>query len=360
MNAVRVLPHVAVALERRVAVVALETSVLSQGLPVPYNAQCASRMVRAVESRGAVAALTAVARGIATLGLTDEELARFLARDGVRKVGSRDLGACIVQGADGATTVAASLTIARAAGIEVMATGGIGGVHRGAPFDESGDLTALSRTPVIVVCAGAKSILDLPATLERLETLGVPVIGFGTDELPGFFTRTTGLRVPQRSDSAAEIARIAHAHWALGERSAVLVVELPGFFAMNTGLALTAQLDTPEQIAAAWLAHRAVGCRSAMLVVQPPPADTALDRAMVDAAVQGAVRDADAAGIRGSALTPFLLGAVLAATGGRSLPANLALLESNAGLAADIAVACAAAGACGPAYADNGLARGAG
>ena len=317
MNAVRVLPHVAVALERRVAVVALETSVLSQGLPVPYNAQCASRMVRAVESRGAVAALTAVARGIATLGLTDEELARFLARDGVRKVGSRDLGACIVQGADGATTVAASLTIARAAGIEVMATGGIGGVHRGAPFDESGDLTALSRTPVIVVCAGAKSILDLPATLERLETLGVPVIGFGTDELPGFFTRTTGLRVPQRSDSAAEIARIAHAHWALGERSAVLVV-------------------------------------------QPPPADTALDRAMVDAAVQGAVRDADAAGIRGSALTPFLLGAVLAATGGRSLPANLALLESNAGLAADIAVACAAAGACGPAYADNGLARGAG
>ena len=317
MNAVRVLPHVAVALERRVAVVALETSVLSQGLPVPYNAQCASRMVRAVESRGAVAALTAVARGIATLGLTDEELARFLARDGVRKVGSRDLGACIVQGADGATTVAASLTIARAAGIEVMATGGIGGVHRGEPFDESGDLTALSRTPVIVVCAGAKSILDLPATLERLETLGVPVIGFGTDELPGFFTRTTGLRVPQRSDSAAEIARIAHAHWALGERSAVLVV-------------------------------------------QPPPADTALDRAMVDAAVQGAVRDADAAGIRGSALTPFLLGAVLAATGGRSLPANLALLESNAGLAADIAVACAAAGACGPAYADNGLARGAG
>ena len=317
MNAVRVLPHVAVALERRAAVVALETSVLSQGLPVPYNAQCASRMVRAVESRGAVAALTAVARGIATLGLTNEELARFLARDGVRKVGSRDLGACIVQGADGATTVAASLTIARAAGIEVMATGGIGGVHRGAPFDESGDLTALSRTPVIVVCAGAKSILDLPATLERLETLGVPVIGFGTDELPGFFTRTTGLRVPQRSDSAAEIARIAHAHWALGERSAVLVV-------------------------------------------QPPPADTALDRAMVDAAVQGAVRDADAAGIRGSALTPFLLGAVLAATGGRSLPANLALLESNAGLAADIAVACAAAGACGPAYADNGLARGAG
>jgi len=299
MNTLRVLPHIAAALERRAPVVALETSVLSQGLPVPHNADCAVRLIRAVEQRGAVAALTAVARGVATLGLTDEELARFLARDGVRKVSSRDLGACIVQGADGATTVAASLTIAHAAGIEVFATGGIGGVHRGAPFDESGDLHALSRTPVIVVCAGAKSILDLPATLERLETLGVPVVGFGTDELPGFFTQSTGLRVPQRSDSAAEIALIAHAHWRLGERSAVLVV-------------------------------------------QPPPAHAALDRETVDAAVRGAVRDAEAAGITGPALTPFLLGAVLAATDGRSLPANLALLEANASLAADIAVACAA------------------
>ena len=299
MNMLRVLPHIAAALERRAPVVALETSVLSQGLPVPQNADCAAQMVGAVQRRGAVAALTAVARGVATLGLTDDELARFLARDGVRKVSSRDLGACIVQGADGATTVAASLTIAHAAGIEVLATGGIGGVHRSAPFDESGDLHALSRTPLIVVCAGAKSILDLPATLERLETLGVPVIGFGTDELPGFFTQTTGLRVPQRSDSAAEIARIAHAHWQLGERSAVLVV-------------------------------------------QPPPAHAALDRETVDSAVRGAVRDADAAGITGPALTPFLLGAVLAATDGRSLPANLALLEANAALAADIAVACAA------------------
>lgn len=299
MNTLRVLPHIAAALERRAPVVALETSVLAQGLPVPYNADCATQMVRAVEQRGAVAALTAVARGVATVGLTDDELVRFLARDGVRKVSARDLGACIVQGADGATTVAASLTIAHAAGIQVFATGGIGGVHRGAPFDESGDLHALSRTPVIVVCAGAKSILDLPATLERLETLGVPVIGFGTDELPGFFTRTTGLRVPQRSDSAAEIARIALAHWQLGERSAVLVV-------------------------------------------QPPPAHAALDRETVDDAVRGAVRDADAAGITGPALTPFLLGAVLAATDGRSLPANLALLEQNASLAADIAVAWAA------------------
>ncbi len=281
---------------------ALETSVLSQGLPSPHNADAATRMVSAVQAAGAVAALTAVARGIATLGLTDDELLRFLARDGVRKVSARDLAACTVQGADGATTVAASLALAHAGGIEVFATGGIGGVHRGAPFDESADLTALSRTPVICVCAGAKSILDLPATLERLETLGVPVVGYGTDELPGFFTTGTGLRVPQRADSADDIAAIARMHWSLGERSAVLVV-------------------------------------------QPPPTHAALDAAVVADAVEGAVRDAEAAGVTGARLTPFLLGAVLAATEGRSLPANLALLAANATLAAQIAVAAAALGA---------------
>ncbi len=297
MNVLRVLPHIAEALANGTPVVALETSVLSQGLPIPYNADAAHRMVYAVERAGAVPALTAVAAGQATLGITSEELKRFLARDGVRKVSARDLAACMVQGADGATTVAASMTLAHAGGIEVFATGGIGGVHRGAPFDESADLTALSEIPVIVVCAGAKSILDLPATLERLETLGVPVVGYRTSELPGFFTLGTGLRVPQRAESAEEIARIARAHWALGARSAVLVV-------------------------------------------QPPPAAAALDQQTVDAAVAGAVRDAAEAGISGAALTPFLLGAVLAATDGASLPANLALLESNATLAAQIAVAC--------------------
>ena len=297
MTTLRVLPHIADALRRNVPVVALETSVLSQGLPIPHNADAASRMVAAVERVGAVAALTAIAHGVPTLGLTPEELTRFLARDGVRKVSARDIAACAIQGADGATTVAASLTLAHAGGVEVFATGGIGGVHRGAPFDESADLQALSRTPVIVVCAGAKSILDLPATLERLETLGVPVVGYRTNELPGFFTVGTGLRVLQRAESAAEIARIARAHWSLGERSAVLIV-------------------------------------------QPPPAHAALDQGLIDGAVNGAVRDADVAGVHGAALTPFLLGAVLAATGGRSLPANLALLESNAELAAHIAVAC--------------------
>jgi pseudouridylate synthase len=294
----RILPHIAEALQTRTPVVALETSVLSQGLPVPHNADAAHRMMYAVERAGAVPALTAVAAGQATLGLTPDELQRFLARTGVRKVSARDLAACMVHGADGATTVAASLTLAHAARIEVFATGGIGGVHRGAPFDESADLHALARTPVIVVCAGAKSILDLPATLERLETLGVPVVGYGTDELPGFFTLGTGLRVPQRVDTPQGVAQLARAHWALGERSAVLVV-------------------------------------------QPPPRHAALDQAVVDAAVAGAVRDAVAAGITGAALTPYLLGAVLAATGGASLPANLALLEANAYLAAQIAVACA-------------------
>ena len=299
MTVLRVLPHIADALQHGTPVVALETSVLAQGLPIPHNADAAHRMSYAVERVGAVPALTAVAAGVATLGLTSDELQRFLLRDGVRKVSARDLGACIVQGADGATTVAASLTLAHAGGIEVFSTGGIGGVHRGAAFDESADLHALARTPLVVVCAGAKSILDLPATLERLETLGVPVIGYRTSELPGFFTIGTGLRVPQRAESADEIARIARAHWALGERSAVLVV-------------------------------------------QPPPAHVALEQRVVDVAVASAVRDAAAAGITGAALTPFLLGAVLAATGGASLPANLALLEANAELAAHIAVACAA------------------
>ncbi|HYW50932.1 MAG TPA: pseudouridine-5'-phosphate glycosidase [Gemmatimonadaceae bacterium] len=295
----RVLPDIAAALQRGAPVVALETSVLSQGLPIPHNADAARRMVSAVEREGAIAALTAVAAGEATLGLTEAELQRFLARDGVRKVSARDLAACIVQGADGATTVAASLALARAGGIEVFATGGIGGVHRGAPFDESGDLQALAQTPVITICAGAKSILDLPATLERLETLGVPVIGYRTDELPGFFTIGTGLRVPQRAYSAGEIAQIARMHWALG-------------------------------------------ARSALLVVQPPPADAALDQALVDAAVSDAVRDAAMQGVTGAALTPFLLGAVLSATGGRSVPTNLALLEANAALAAQVSVALAA------------------
>lgn len=292
----RVLAPIAAALAEGRPVVALESSVLAQGLPIPANREAAERMIAGVEESGALAAITAVSAGVATLGLEPHELERFLARTGVRKVAARDLPVAMAQGADGATTVAASLAIAVAAGVAVFATGGIGGVHRDAPFDESGDLVELARTSMIVVCAGAKSILDLPATLERLETLGVTVIGYRTDELPGFFTRTTGLR-------------------------------------------LGARAETPEEIAEIHRAARALGRRQATLVVQPPPEKVALPQQLVDDAVHQALEKARRQGIRGAATTPFLLGAVLDATGGRSLSANLGLLEENARLAGRIAVA---------------------
>ena len=294
MSALRVLSPVADALAWGRPVVALESSVLAQGLPIPANREAAERMTSAAARAGALAAVTAVVQGVCTLGLDVEELERFLRRDGIRKVSARDLPVAVAQRADGATTVAASLSIATAAGASVFATGGIGGIHRDAPFDESADLDELARTPMVVVCAGAKAILDLPATLERLETLGVTVVGYGTDEMPGFFTRTTGLRLPARAESAREIADIH-------------------------------------------LAARALGRSQATLVVQPPPADVALDRETVDRAVARALDEARAGDIRGAAVTPFLLAAVERETGGRSLAANLALLDENAFLAGAIA-----------------------
>jgi pseudouridine-5'-phosphate glycosidase len=275
--------------------------VLAQGLPIPENGHAARRMAGAVKDAGALPAITGVVNGLCTLGLTDDELAQFLRREGVRKVAARDLAVAVVQRAHGATTVSATLCIAGAAGALVFATGGIGGVHRGAPFDESSDLVELARTPMVVVCAGAKSILDLPATLERLETLGITVVGFRTGELPGFFTRTTGLRLPARAESAAEIA-------------------------------------------AMYRASRALGRTQALLVVQPPPEAVALPQALVDDAVEEALARASAGAIQGAALTPFLLNAVVQATGGRSLSANLGLLEENAALAGAIAVALASGG----------------
>lgn len=294
MSALRVLPPIADALAWGRPVVALESSVLAQGLPVPANREAADRMVAAVQRTGALAAITAVVQGVCTLGLDEAELERFLQRDGIKKVSARDLPVAMAQHADGATTVAASLSIASAAGATVFATGGIGGIHRDAPFDESADLIELARTPMVVVCAGAKSILDLAATLERLETLGVTVVGYRTDEMPGFITRTTGLRVPSRAESAGEIAEIHRAAKVLGRSQATLVV-------------------------------------------QPPPADVALEPDVVDRAVARALDEARAAGIRGAAITPFLLAAVERATEGRSLAANLGLLEENALLAGSIA-----------------------
>jgi pseudouridine-5'-phosphate glycosidase len=275
-------------------VVALESSVLAQGLPIPANREAERRMAAAIRGHGAVPATTAIVRGTPTIGLEGDDLERFLRRDGVRKVSARDLAAAIAGRADGATTVAATLQLARLAGLHVFATGGIGGVHREPAFDESADLAELARSPIVVVCAGAKSILDLPATLERLESLGVAIVGYRTEELPGFFTAATGLPLPVRAESAREIA---------------------GLFA----------------------AERRLGRPGALVVVQPPPADAALPRAVVDDAVMRALAAARASGVRGGAVTPFLLAAVERETGGRSLAANLALLERNAALAAEIA-----------------------
>jgi pseudouridine-5'-phosphate glycosidase len=275
--------------------VALESSVLAQGLPIPANREADRRMTAAIQAAGALPAITAVVRGVPTLGLEPDELERFLRRDGVRKVSARDLPFAIAQQADGATTVAATLAISVLAGATVFATGGIGGVHR-EPFDESADLAELARSPMIVVCAGAKSILDLAATLERLESLGVPVVGYRTSDLPGFFTVGTGLPLPARA-------------------------------------------DTVDDIAKAFRAHQSLGRTSAMLVVQPPPSEAALPRDLVDRAVAESIEEARVAGVRGGAVTPFLLAAVERATGGRSLETNIALLESNARLAAEISVA---------------------
>ncbi|HEX5970791.1 MAG TPA: pseudouridine-5'-phosphate glycosidase [Gemmatimonadaceae bacterium] len=294
MSALRISAPVADAIAGRRPVVALESSVLAQGLPIPANRQAADRMNAAVEGAGAVPAITAVVRGLLSVGLEVEDLQRFLRRDGVRKVSARDLPVACIQKADGATTVAASLCIAGAAGLEVFATGGIGGVHRDAPFDESADLAELARTPMVVVCAGAKSILDVPATLERLESLGVAVVGYRTDEMPGFFTTSTGLR-------------------------------------------LNARAETPQEIAMIHRASRELGRQQATLVVQPPPAELAMPAALVDGAVVTALEEARRSGIRGAAVTPFLLAAVERATGGRSLATNLGLLEANARLAGEVA-----------------------
>lgn len=285
---------VAAAQDRGDAVVALESSVLAQGLAIPANREAHDRMAAAVRAHGAVPAVTCVIRGVPSAGLDSPDLERFLARDGVRKVSARDLAWCVTEAADGATTVAGTLALGALAGLEVFATGGIGGVHRDAPYDESADLVELARTPMLVVCAGAKSILDLPATLERLETLGVPVIGYRTDELPGFFTT-------------------------------------------STGIALGACANTPEQLADTWRHHRALGRTGAMLVVQAPPSATALPTGLVEDATAAALVAARAAGVRGGAVTPFLLTEIERRTQGASVRTNLDLLEANAALAGAVA-----------------------
>jgi pseudouridine-5'-phosphate glycosidase len=295
-------PRVADALAQHQPIVALESSVLAQGLPIPANAEAARRMVSAVERAGAVPAISAVVAGKATFGLTEDELTRFLARDGVMKVSARDIPVAMLNARDGATTVAGTLSLMALTPITVFATGGIGGVHREPPFDESADLAELARTPAIVVCAGAKSILDLAATVERLESLGVVVVGYRTHEMPGFFFADTGIHLSVTANEPDEIARL---------------------FALHRGLAR----------------------QQAIVVMQPPPAEHAVRKAVIERALDTALDDAKRHGVRGGAVTPYLLTAVERATEGRTLAANLALLESNAALAAEIAVACARAAA---------------
>lgn len=291
-------PAVRVALDRDAPVVALESTVIAHGLPWPHNLELARDMERVVREGGAVAATIGVLGGVPTIGIDEAAVRRFADSSDVLKLSRRDLAYAVANGRDGATTVAATMALAQLAGIEVFATGGIGGVHRGArdSWDVSADLTELGRTPVLVVCAGAKSILDLPATLEVLETAGVPVVGYGSGEFPAFFTRTSGLPV-------------------------------------------TARADSPAEVAALWQAHRALGGGSGMLLAVPPPADDALAEDEVEQAIAVALGEAERQHIRGNAVTPFLLKSLVQQSGGRTLRTNIALLLNNATVAAQVAVA---------------------
>jgi pseudouridine-5'-phosphate glycosidase len=285
------------ALERGAAVVALESTIIAHGLPYPDNVAVAQALEAAVRAHGAVPATIAVLGGVARIGLDGGEIER-LGQDGsgMAKAGAADLALHLARGTDAATTVSGTAFLAARAGIRVFATGGIGGVHRGDSGDVSSDLPTLAALPIACVSSGAKAILDLPRTLETLETLGVLVIGYRTAELPAFYTRSSGLPLEHQADSPADLA-------------AILAMR---FDALGQG---------------------------GVLVANPIPAEAALARADIDAVIESALREAHAAGVRGKALTPFLLGRIAAVTGGKAVAANRALAESNAALAAEIAVA---------------------
>jgi pseudouridine-5'-phosphate glycosidase len=271
---------------------------ISHGLPRPSNLDVARRLEAVVRSVGAVPATVGIVQGQPIVGLNDAELTVLATADAVRKCSRRDIAVAVALGEHGATTVAGTLVLLGAAGIDVLATGGIGGVHRGAEqtFDISADLIELARSRAIVVCAGAKVLLDLPRTAEILETVGVPILGWRTDELPAFYSSVSGLPVTARIESAAEAARIARAGWATGVAGGVLV-----------GV--------------------------------PPPPGRALESERVERALAEALAAAERRSLRGPEVTPFLLRAVGEATGGDSVEANLALLENNARVGAEIAVA---------------------
>ena len=280
-------------------VVALESTIISHGMPYPQNVETALNVEKIIREHGAEPATIAIIGGRLKAGLSPEQI-DYLGKtgSGVTKASRRDLPILVAQGADGATTVTTTMMIAAMAGIEVFATGGIGGVHRGAEttMDISADLEELAHTPVMVICAGAKSILDLGLTLEYLETKGVPVIGYGTEELPAFYTRRSGFSVDYR-------------------------------------------LDSPEELARAFHVKRALGLEGGMLVTNPIPEEYSMDPDVINAAIDEAIAEAAAQGIHGKATTPFLLAKVKELTGGDSLDSNIHLVYNNAALAADTAAA---------------------
>ena len=297
-------PEVAEALRAGKPVVALESTIISHGMPYPQNVETALKVEGTVRENGAVPATIAVIGGRLKAGLTPEEI-EYLGKKGrgVAKASRRDLPVLVAQGRDGATTVATTMIIAAMAGIKVFATGGVGGVHRGAEttMDISADLEELAQTPVMVICAGAKSILDLGLTLEYLETKGVPVIGYGTEELPAFYTRRSGFKVDYR-------------------------------------------LDTPEELAAAFRAKMEMGLKGGMLVTNPIPEEYSMDPDRINAAIDEAVAEAKAQGIQGKETTPFLLARIKDLTGGDSLASNIQLVLNNARLAARTAALLAYSG----------------
>jgi len=275
-------------------IVALESTVLTHGLPRPQNLQLARDMEQAVRDEGATPATIGFLDGVLHAGLSAVELERLANEDNVYKVGPRDFATVIAKKICGGTTVAGTMLACKHTNLKVFATGGIGGVHRDAPFDISADLQALANIPMIVVCAGAKAILDLPATLEYLETMSVPVVGYGTDEFPAFYSRESGLDVSVRLDTPQAIVDFAHAHWKAGLNSAVLVTN-------------------------------------------PVPETEAISKSEMEPYIEQANREAREQSIHGKALTPFLLPRISELTGGKSMQANLALLLNNARLAAKIA-----------------------
>ncbi|MGP1377083.1 MAG: pseudouridine-5'-phosphate glycosidase [Bulleidia sp.] len=291
--------EVAQAVAQGKPVVALESTIISHGMPYPQNVETALAVEKIIRDHGAIPATIAIIGGRLKAGLTPEEIEYFGKKGtAIAKASRRDLAALCAKGEDGATTVTTTMMIAHMAGISIFATGGIGGVHRGAQqtFDISADLEELAHTPVMVVCAGAKAILDLPLTLEYLETHGVPVIGYGTKELPAFYTRHSGLEVDYR-------------------------------------------LDTPQEIASLFQAQHALGLQGGILVTNPIPEAYSMDADVINGAIEEALKEMEEKGIHGKACTPFLLAKVAALTGGNSLASNIQLVFNNAKLATEIAVA---------------------